>query len=209
MAMTTTESPPAPLTLPAGAQPRPEEGRGATTVLGTLLVIAADAMVLVAFLAVYFSIRSGAPSWPPKGVKVGTYIPTVVTITAAMSSFSVAWALSAFRRHDQRNATFAVVLTIVLGLAMVNAQVYALSKAGFGVGKHAYGTLYYLLIGYHIAHLVAGIVLLVVVGARGLAGQFRTDDHQPARAAAFFWQYGCVAWYVAVTVLFLMSPHAK
>lgn len=208
-AVADTGAAPDAVALPAGGQPRQEEGRGASTVLGMLLTITADAMILGSILAMYFAIRSGSSSWPPSGVKLGTYIPTVVTITAAMSMFSVAWALSAVRRHDQRNATVAVVLTIVLGLAMVNAQIFGLAEIGFGAGAHAYGTLYYLLVGYHIAHLIIGVIMLSVVGARALAGHFKADDYQPVRAAAISWHYGCAAWFVIVTALFLMSPHAK
>lgn len=199
---------PEPLALPSGSPALVEQGRGASTVLGMLLVIAAEAMILGAILAAYFTIKGGAPDWPPKGVNVGTYVPTVVTITAVMSMFSMAWAVNAVRRHDARNAVFAVVLTIVFGLAMANAQVFGLARIGFGADKHAYGTLYYLLIGFHLAQLVAGLVMLIIVGARILAGHFSAEDHQPVRAVSYFWYFSCAAWFAALTALFLMSPHA-
>jgi heme/copper-type cytochrome/quinol oxidase subunit 3 len=199
---------PEPLALPSGSATLIEEGRGATNVLGMLLVMAAETMILGAILAAYFTIKGGAPDWPPKGVNVGTYVPTVVTITAVMSMFSMAWAVNSVRRHDVRNAAFAVILTIVFGLAMANAQLFGLARIGFGADKHAYGTLYYLLIGFHVAQLVAGLIMLVVVGARVLAGHFSEEDHQPVRAVAYFWYYACAVWFAVVTALFLLSPHA-
>lgn len=199
---------PEPLALPSGSVALVEQGRGASNVLGVLLIITAEAMILGAILAAYFAIKGGSPNWPPKGVKVGTYIPTVVTVTAVMSMFSMAWAVNAVRRHDVRNAVFAVVLTIIFGLAMANAQLFGLARVGFGARQHAYGTLYYLLIGFHVAQLVAGLVMLVVVGARVLAGHFSAEDHQPVRAVAYFWYFACAAWFAALTALFLMSSHA-
>jgi cytochrome c oxidase subunit I+III len=197
--------------LPAGAgAPSPPSGlpRG-TTRLGMLLLLAADAMVLVTLLTAYFTIRGGSPKWPAAGVQVGTYIPTVLTITAAMSAFSVAWMLSAVRQNDQRNAFAAALLTIVLGVAMANAQWYAMTNSKFGPSDHAYGTLYHLLLGYHLAHLLAGLAMVGVVAAQTLAGHYSRDDHEPVRAAALFWQYGNVAWFTVLTVLFLLSPHAQ
>jgi cytochrome c oxidase subunit I+III len=196
--------------LPAAAgAPAPPTGlpKG-TTVLGMLLVLAADAMVLTTFLAAYFTIKGGSPRWPASGVKLGTYLPTVVTITALMAAFSVAWMVFAVRRNDQRNAFAAAVLTVVLGLAMANAEWYAMIHANFGVGSHAYGTLYHLLFGYHLAHLIAGLAMVVVVAAQTLAGNYGRDDHEPVRAVAFFWQYANVVWLAIIGALFLLSHHA-
>jgi cytochrome c oxidase subunit III len=196
--------------LPAGAgAPTPPNGlpRG-TTRLGMLLLLAADAMVLVTLLAAYFTIRGGSPKWPAAGVQVGTYIPTVLTITAVMTALSVAWMVYATRQNDQRNAFAAALLTVVLGVAMANAQWYAMTTAKFGPGDHAYGTLYHLFLGYHLVHVVGGLVVIAVVAAQTLAGHYSREDHEPVRAAAAFWQYGNVVLFTVVTVLFLLSPHA-
>ncbi len=204
------EATPATPALPAGGEaPKPPEAlpRG-TTRLGMLLVLAADAMVLVTLLVAYFTIRGGSPRWPASGVRVGTYIPTVLTITAAMSAMSMAWMVVAARNNDQRNAFAAGLLTVVLGLAMANVQWYAMTSAKFGPSDHAYGTLYHLLLGYHLAHVIAGLVMVGVVAAQTVAGHYGRRDHEPVRAAAFFWQYGNVVWFTVLTALFLLSsPH--
>ena len=179
-----------------------------TTRLGMLLLLAADAMVLVTMVAAYFTIRGGSPKWPAAGVQVGTYIPTVLTITAAMTAMSVAWMLYAVRQNDQRNAFAAALLTVVLGLAMANAQWYAMTNAKFGPSDHAYGTLYHLFLGYHLFHLLVGLVMVGVVAAQTLAGHYGREDHEPVRAAAVFWHYGNIVWFTVLTVLFLLSPHA-
>jgi cytochrome c oxidase subunit 3 len=186
---------------PAG---RPRRG---TTTIGTLLFAAADAMVLAAMVAVYVAVKDGSSAWPPKGVHVGTYIPTMVTITAVMSAFSAQWAVYSSFRNDQRNATIALGLTAFLGLAMVNAEWLMLSRVSFGLKTHAYGTLFHLLVGFHIVHVVVGMALLAVLAFRVLAGHFSTDRHDPVRATVVFWQFTNVVWFVVVTALFIVSRH--
>lgn len=188
-----------------GVGPLPPPRR---TVLGMLLVVGSEAMVLGTLLATYFAIKGGSPRWPAKGVKLGTYLPTVITITAGMSAVAVAWMVHAVRRNDQRNGFAAAVLTLLFGLAMANAQWYSMTKAGFAASKHAYGTLYYLLIGFHLAHLVAGIVMVVIVAAQILAGHVGRDDDGTVRAAAIFWQFGNAAWFSIMFTLFALSRHA-
>ena len=200
----------APVVLPTGeAAPGPVPGRPrrGTTTIGTLLFVTADAVVLGALCAVYFGIKEGSAAWPPRGVEVGTYIPTMITITAVMSAFSVQWGLFAARRNDGRNAVMALGLTLFLGLSIANLEWLAFIRSGFGFSDHTYGTLYDLLIGYHLVHLVAAIVILLVLAFRTMAGHFSQDRHDALRAGAVFWQYSNVVWFVVVSVLFLLSRH--
>jgi len=195
-----------PLGLPAGpAVSRVPEPATGATVLGTKLLVAAEAMLLGALVIAYFAIKGGAGRWPPKGVRLSTYLPSIITITAAMSAFSVQWALYAIRRNDQRNAAIGAVLTFGFGLAIVNADAYILTRAGFGVAKHAYGTLFFALIGFHMAHVVITGLVLMVIGGRALAGHFSAENHEPVRAGAILWQFGNVAWVVVMTTLYILS----
>jgi heme/copper-type cytochrome/quinol oxidase subunit 3 len=216
MSLVPTSSAPAPsdADLPvadryAVAPPPPEtklpEG---TTLLGTLLVLAADAMALVAVLAVWWTIKGGSPAWPPRGTSVGTYLPSVITITAVMSIFSMQWMVSSIRRNDQRSGAVALVLTVFLGLAVANAQWYSMLRPSFGTRTHAYGTLYYLLLSYHLVHVVLALAAVILVGARALAGHFGRFGYDPLRAVAAFWHYSVVAWLVILSAMFLFSGHS-
>jgi len=200
----------APLVLPTGeALPGPVPGRPrrGTSTIGTLLFVTADAMVLGAVIAVYFAIKEGSTTWPPTDVHVGTYIPTMITITALMSGFSVHWGIYSARRNDGRNAVMALILTLFLGLAMANLEWLTFVRSGFGFNDHAYGTLYDVLIGFHLLHLLAAIVTLLILSFRTMAGHFSGDRHDALRAGAVFWQYTNLVWFVVVTVLFLFSRH--
>jgi cytochrome c oxidase subunit 3 len=198
------------LALPSGAAPdaMPAGRPPGTTLLGMKLLLAADAMVLVSLLVAYFTLKGGSPVWPARGVKLSTYLPTVVTITAAMSAASMGWMVFAVRRNDQRNAFAAAVLTVILGLAIANAQWYSMLHANFGPSKNAYATLFDVLIGFHLVHVLAGIVAVVVVAGQTLAGHYGRDDHDPVSATALFWQFGNVAWLSVLTALFVLSHHA-
>lgn len=213
--MTTTDvetsaAAPAPAEAQPAAPPRPRGvpplPRGTAT-LGALLLVLADGMVLAGLMAAWFLIKGGTPDWPPEGVSIDTYMATIYTITAIMSSFAAAWAVSASKRNDQRSAGVAVVLTVLLGLAQLNLLWYALTRTGFGVADHAYGTLYFLLLGYVIVHLGIGLVAITVGGARAVAGQLGVRAHDPMRAAGIVWHFTTAAWSVIVIAVFVFSPH--
>ena len=200
----------APVVLPTGAPlpgPVPGRPRRGTSTIGTLLLVTADAMVLGAVVAVYLAIKEGSTTWPPSDVQVGTYIPTMITLTALMSGFSVQWGIFAARRNDGRNAAMALILTLFLGLSMANLEWLSFVRSGFGFNDHTYGTLHDILIGYHLLHLLAAIVVVLVLAFRTMAGHFSTDRHDALRAGAVYWQYTNVVWFIVVTVLFILSRH--
>jgi len=185
----------------AGVLPR------GTSLLAALLFVSANTMVLAGLLTAWFVTKGATRAWPPEGVTVDTYIPTIVAVTAAMGAVAVQWAVWAIRRNDQRSATVALVLTVALGLAMLNVEWYELSRASFGLADHAYGTLYYLILGYHLVVVAIGLVSLVVVGARILAGHLGSPDYDAVRAAATTWQYVNASWLFIGLALFVFSPH--
>ena len=90
---------------------------------------------------------------------------------------------------------------------MANLEWLTFVRSGFGFNDHTYGTLYDILIGYHLLHLLAAILVLLVLAFRTMAGHFTNDRHDALRAGAVFWQYTNVVWFVVVTVLFLLSRH--
>jgi cytochrome c oxidase subunit 3 len=200
----------APVVLPTGEPlpgPVPGRPRRGTSTIGALLFVTADAMVLAAVVAVYLGIKEGSTTWPPSDVSVSTYLPTMITITALMSGFSVQWGIFAARRNDGRNATMALILTLFFGLAVANLEWLTFVRSGFGFNDHAYGTLFDILTGYHLLHLLMAIVVVLVLAFRTMAGHFTDDRHDALRAGAVFWQYTNVVWFVVVTVLFLLSRH--
>ncbi|HET7721693.1 MAG TPA: cytochrome c oxidase subunit 3, partial [Acidimicrobiales bacterium] len=178
-----------------------------TSTIGALLFVTADAMVLAAVVAVYLGIKEGSTTWPPSDVSVSTYLPTMITITALMSGFSVQWGIFSARRNDGRNASMALVLTLFLGLAVANLEWLTFVRTGFGFNDHTYGTLFDILTGFHLLHLLAAIVVVLVLAFRTMAGHFTDDRHDALRAGAVFWQYTNVVWFVVVTVLFILSRH--
>lgn len=178
-----------------------------TATFGALLVAMADGMVLAGLLAAWFLIKGGTPAWPPTGVAIDTYFASIYTITATLSSFAAAWAVSASKRNDQRSTGVAVVLAVMLGLAQLNLVWYAISQAGFGVADHAFGTLYFLLLGYTLLHIGVAVIALTIAGARAVAGQLGNRAHDPMRAAGVLWHYSTFAWSVIVIAVFVFSPH--
>jgi len=203
MAVATAPRAGATAAVPAGpaAAERPS-GRGSSAV-GMAVFAAADAMLFVGLLAAYFAVRAEAFRWPPAGVHLDYYLPTMVTFTAVLSSVSAAWAMHANRWNDRRHVLTALLLTAGFGLAMANGLWFVNDRAGFAASKHAYATLFLSLNVFSLANVLVGLAVLAVAALRTGAGHFNRRDHDFLSAAVGFWEFVVLVWTTSFTVVWL------
>ncbi len=204
-ATATTAPTPTPDTGAAALPPAPEPRRRNVMLVGTLLVIAAGTMLTGGLLAAYFSAReitqaAGEP-WPPEEILMVMPNATlfVAYLTLLMSSVTAQWAVSALSARDRRTMYVAVGLTLVLGLAFVNALSFSWAQLGMVAGADPFSTTVYALTVSHLLVVVAAHVALLVVGFRALGGQFSPRNREMVVSVAAFWHFavamGLVIWF--------------
>ena len=189
------------LAITAGDAPIEATAPGGVSNVATAILVAGEAMILAGLVAAYYAVRAQSFKWPPVGL--GTYLPSIVAVTMIMTAVTIQWAIWAIRHNDQRTSLAALGVTIFFAFAILNGQWYQLAHLKFGVSAHTYGTFVYLLTGFHMVNVIAGIVVFVAVLVRAVGGEFSADDHDTLTAAAIFWQFANVAGLVAYSVLFL------
>lgn len=69
-------------------------------------------------------------------------------------------------------------------------------RAGLGIDTHPFFTFYYLLTGFHAAHVIAGVAVLLLVAIRA-----RPD---PVQAGAMFWHMVDLVWVLILPPIYLL-----
>ncbi len=188
--------------LPA-LPPAPEVGRRNVLLVGAIFVIAAGTALFGGLLAGYFSARdisrAAGEAWPPDDVILPNVPLFVAYLTLLMSSFTAQWSISAVNGRDRRSMYVAIGLTLVLGLAFVNAMSFSWTAIGVAAESSRFATTMYAVTITHLLVVIAAIVAFVVVGFRALGGQFSPEDRELVVAATAFWHFsvaaGLVIWY--------------
>ncbi|MFP3562470.1 cytochrome c oxidase subunit 3, partial [Paraburkholderia sp. SIMBA_049] len=74
-----------------------------------------------------------------------------------------------------------MALTIVLGLSFIALQAFeyheAYTELGLTLGSGIYGATFFMLTGFHGAHVTLGTIILIVMFVRILRGHFNADKH--------------------------------
>jgi cytochrome c oxidase subunit III len=176
-------------------------------VLGMILFVASEAMFFAAFFGGYFTIRANQPQWPPAGIPhLKIDIASILTVILIASSVVVQLSLRSMRRGETKRAALWLGITIGLGVVFLCLQLYDYSQLGFGVKDGPFGTLFYVMTGIHMAHVLGGVVFLGLVFGQVMAGDLSARHHDPLAAGAIYWDFVDVVWILLFTVFYLLTP---
>jgi cytochrome c oxidase subunit III len=180
-------------------------------VLGMVLFVASESMFFAAFLAIYALNYSSHSTWPPKEIPTPSIaLPTVMTVAMVLSSVVIQMGLRAIRRGRTRPFTRLLAITLALGVVFVALQVAGFSGLGFGIKDGPYGSLFYVMSGVALAHVVGGVVLLAMVLARTASGQLSMVRHEPAEAATIYWHFVVIMTVVLYVAFYVVAAtHVK
>ena len=176
-------------------------------VLGMVLFVASEAMFFAAFFGGYFTIKANATEWPPAGTPhLKIDIATLLTVILVASSVTVQLSLRSIRGGAGRRSTMWLGVTIALGIVFLGLQLYDYSQLGFGVKDGVFGTLFYVMTGIHMAHVIGGVVFLALVFGQARRGRLSATHHDPLAAGAIDWDFVDVVWLCLFTVFYLLTP---
>ena len=174
------------LALPPAAPP----ARPRVLLVGTALASAATVMAFVGLLGYYASTRAAVVAegtrWLPEGSNIPLTPGNMAFATMLISAVSVWWAVDAVGKNDRQMAYLALGLTIMFGVAVINATTFLFSQMALPVASTP-GALIYTITGAHLAMLVLGMVYLSVMVLRTLGGEYSGRDREGLVAAALFW----------------------
>jgi len=187
------------------------------SMLGFILFLASEVMFFGGLFAAYFIARADAPSWPPEesltpdqiasGVKLELEfaLPFISTVILILSSVTIQFGVWAIQKGDRSGLIRWLFISIVLGLTFLTAQMYDYSQLHFSAGDTIYGTTFYTLTGFHGAHVAGGIIFMMVIMVRSMAGQFSASRHEAVEACSFYWHFVDVVWIALFTTLYIVK----
>ena len=131
------------------------------------------------------------------------FINTVILVTSSVTVTFAHWAL----RKNQRILLGAwLALTVGLGVTFLSLQVveyvHAYSELGLTLGAGIYGSTFFMLTGFHGAHVTMGTIMLSVMLFRVFTGHFTSDNHFAFEATSWYWHFVDVIWLFLFTFVY-------
>jgi len=193
--------------------------------------IFSEVMFFAAFFGALFYIRNlsvpdlGTPDskllWPEYTAAwptVGPYIreqftpmaamgiPLLNTIILVSSGFTLTIAHHALKAGHRGTLKLWLAITIALGFTFLGFQAYeyfhAYSALNLKLTTGVYGSTFFMLTGFHGAHVTVGAIMLSVMLARAIKGHFDAEHHFAFEAAAWYWHFVDVVWLLLFVLVY-------
>jgi heme/copper-type cytochrome/quinol oxidase subunit 3 len=162
------------------------------------LVATEAALFAYLLFAYYYILVQVGPSWfPERAPPLRLALPNTIVLLA--SSATVAWAEHSVRSGARGRGVAGIVLTLLLGVLFVAVQGFEWKAKPYTMQSGSYGSLYFTITGFHLAHVAAGLIALALVLIWTLAGYLDERRSVPLLIASAYWHFVDIVW---LTVFF-------
>lgn len=122
---------------------------------------------------------------------------TVVLVTSGLCAALAERAAAQGRANRARVALMLAAIGGVIFLIVKGIEYAHDMRQGLGMESHPFFTFYYLLTGFHAAHVIAGVVLLGLVALKARP--------QPVQAGAAFWHMVDLVWVLILVPIWMLG----
>ena len=133
-------------------------------------------------------------------------LPFINTVILVTSSVTVTFAHWALKKNQRRALGIWLFITVALGVTFLTLQVieyqHAYAELGLNLGSGIYGSTFFMLTGFHGAHVTLGTIMLAVMWLRVLRGHFTPDNHFAFEATSWYWHFVDVVWLFLFTFVY-------
>jgi heme/copper-type cytochrome/quinol oxidase subunit 3 len=185
-----------------------------STKLAMWLFLASDCLFFGALISTYVLYRGRGIEGPFPADVFDIPYTSVSSFVLLGSSLTMVLALSAAQKRDFGRMRIWLLATAMLGMTFVGGQVYeftAFKNEGLTLGRNLFGSTFFVLTGFHGAHVVIGILMLLSLVSFSYADKLPEDASFPVEMVGLYWHFVDIVWIVIFTVVYLIptAPPAR
>lgn len=173
------------------------------------LFLGSECLFFGSLIAAYLLYRDNSVIGPYPADLFDIPFTSVSAFVLLMSSLSMVLAVSALKRGNVRNMRIWLLCTALLGMTFVAGQVYEFTefyREGLHLDTNLFGTTFYVLTGFHGAHVTIGVLILLSMWAASFKGHVTADDPLPLEIAGLYWHFVDIVWIIIFTLVYLVEP---
>ncbi|MGX5729312.1 cytochrome c oxidase subunit 3 [Pseudoxanthomonas beigongshangi] len=125
-------------------------------------------------------------------------LPLLNTLILLTSGVTITIAHHALKAGHRKQLLVFLGLTVLLGCTFLFFQaeeyIHAYKELNLTLGSGIYGSTFFMLTGFHGAHVTLGTIMLAIIWLRCARGHFSKDDHFGFEAVAWYWHFVDVVW---------------
>ena len=187
------------------------------------IFLVSDTFIFTCFLTGYLNVRmTTTQPWPPQseifalsfgGAPIPLILIAIMTFVLITSSGTMALAVNYGYRRDKTKTIAFICATAFFGAMFVGMQAYEWSKLileedvrpwGNPFGAPQFGSVFFMVTGFHGLHVSAGVIYLLWVARRIWAGYYDKKGFEIVEIAGLYWHFVDLVWVFIFAFFYLL-----
>ena len=142
--------------------------------------------------------------WPPVSIEIISPwgVPLLNTVILLLSGAVVTRGHRAILKNQNNTLIYNLDLTLILAILFTKFQIMEYSDSFFKISDSVYGSIFYLMTGFHGFHVFIGTCFLFICLIRVELDHFSRNYHFGFEAAIWYWHFVDVVWVLLFGCLY-------
>lgn len=176
--------------------------------LGFWVLLGSETLFFGSLIATYLTYKGESVVGPYPHEILNIPLTSISTFVLLMSSLMMVLALAAVQRGDRKGTLVWLMATALLGSLFLGFQSYEFTHfyhAGLTLETNLFGSTFFVLTGFHGAHVTVGVIWLLVLWAMALRGRLTQADALKVEIAGLYWHFVDIVWIAIFTLIYLIQ----
>nr|YP_003734710.1 cytochrome c oxidase subunit III [Cotesia vestalis]ACH71094.1 cytochrome c oxidase subunit III [Cotesia vestalis] len=168
---------------------------------GMILFILSEIMFFVSFFWCYFhmylspSIDIGMIWYPMNLIVFNPYnIPLLNTLILLSSGITITYCHYSIMESNFKKSFFSLFMTVLLGLIFSYFQYLEYNESFFSINDSVYGSIFFMLTGFHGFHVIVGTIFNLVMLIRFMKKHMSLYHFFGFEASSWYWHFVDLVW---------------
>ena len=170
--------------------------------------LASECLFFGALISTYLIYRGKSLVGPYPHEVFNIPYTSISAFVLLMSSLTMVLALAALRRGDHKGLRIWLMATALLGCVFLGGQTFEFTvfyREGVSLSGNLFGTSFFVLTGFHGAHVTVGVIILFSFWMMSMRGKLSQEQNLNVELAGLYWHFVDVVWIVIFTVIYLFE----
>jgi len=175
--------------------------------LGMWAFLGSECMFFGSLIGTYLSYKGKSINGPGPHEILNIPLTSVSAFVLLMSSLLMVLALAAVQRNDMKWAKIWLFMTALFGSGFVGFQCFEFTHfvhLGLTLHTNPFGTTFFVLTGFHGAHVTGGVIWLLSLWVLALRGKLGPQDSLKVEICGLYWHFVDIVWIAIFTLVYLI-----
>ncbi len=172
------------------------------------LFLGSECLFFGSFISAYLLYRNRNTQGPYPDELFDIPFTSVSSFVLLMSSLTMVLALAAIQQGDVRRMRVWLLATSLLGMLFVGGQAFEFTqfyREGLSLDTNVFGTTFFVLTGFHGAHVTVGVLILMSMWSASFKGKITQENALNVELAGLYWHFVDIVWIIIFTMIYLVQ----